>query len=293
MQKTACIVKTFILLLTLTVILVPVASAQKDKPTDIKGANTAYTLYSDIAYVPNADKLQKLDLYIPKRETPNSGWPIVVYVHGGGFVRGDKAEEGPSLTAAKLALDHGFALASVNYRLGEKLHVEQVAETKAAIRYLKANASKFNINSKLVAVTGPSAGGGMVSVVGTSANSENFKSALKAIGAVDADDSVIAVIDFAGNVNRGEGYRETNANLYVDPKDPAFFIRHGSADKNVPTAQSVALAATLQKAGVDVDFKIIEGAEHTLAGMNFYNLFDANESYVWLKRIINTIKSGK
>ena len=287
MQKTTRIVQIFVSLLTLTLISVPAASAQKDKPTEIKSIKTAYTLYSDIAYVPNADKLQKLDIYAPKDETPKGGWPVYFYVHGGGFVRGDKAEEGPSLTAAKLALDHGYVMVSVNYRLGAKLNNEQVVDVKAAIRYIKANAAKWNLNKDCFIIGGPSAGGGLAAMAGVTGNSDKYEKELLAIGAADAKDDVLAVVDYAGNVNRGEGYQDTNVNLYIDAKDPAFFIRHGSADKNVAPAQSIALASTLEKAGVKVDFKIIEGAEHTLEGMNFYNLFDANEAYIWLKKLIN------
>ena len=287
MQKTTRIMQTFVLLLTLTLVSVPTASAQKDNPPQIKSINTSYTLHSDIAYVPNADKLQKLDIYAPKTETPKGGWPVYLYVHGGGFVRGDKAEEGPSLTAAKLALDHGFVMVSVNYRLGAKLNNEQVVDVKAAIRYIKANAAKWNLNKDCFIIGGPSAGGGLAAMAGVIGNSDKYEKDLLAIGAADAKDDVLAVVDYAGNVNRGEGYQDTNVNLYIDAKDPAFFIRHGSADKNVAPAQSIALASTLEKAGVKVNFKIIEGAEHTLEGMNFYNLFDANEAYIWLKKLIN------
>ena len=255
----------------------------------INGENgtTGYVLSKDIGFVPNAQELQKLDVYVPEGTAPAGGWPVVVYVHGGGFVRGDKAELGPSYTAAIAALNYGFALVSVNYRLvaegNNVTNIDQAVDVKAAIRYVRANADQWELDASRIALQGPSAGGGLVAVAGLSGNSTAFDKALTDIGAAAATDTVSAVIAYAGNYSRGEGYEETDALKYIDKDDPSFFVRHGDADENVNVKQSVTLNEELTKAGVAIDFKIVPGAQHTLSGQNFYELYDANDAYEWLK----------
>lgn len=114
----------------------------------------------DLAYA-SGSSAQKLDLYIP---TNGSGpFPVVIMVHGGGFMFGDKAD-GAGLTGVDQLLAAGYAVASINYRLsGEAQYPAQIFDAKAAVRFLRANAGKYNLNPDKFGAWGASAGGNLVS----------------------------------------------------------------------------------------------------------------------------------
>jgi acetyl esterase/lipase len=95
-----------------------------------------------------------MDLYVPK--TGSEPFPVVMWIHGGGFMMGDKADP-QSLDAF---LEAGFAVASVNYRLSsEAKWPAQLDDLKSALAALQSNAAKYNVNRGKVAAFGASAGG--------------------------------------------------------------------------------------------------------------------------------------
>ena len=111
--------------------------------------------YIDVRYG-NVSDTQTLNIYLP-----NAGagpFPAIIVIHGGGFMMG-------SATSGELAdmftgLDRGFAIASVNYRLsGEAVFPAAVSDVRAAVRFLKANAERFDLDPDRLAVWGASAGG--------------------------------------------------------------------------------------------------------------------------------------
>ncbi len=95
--------------------------------------------HKDLAYA-TVSSAQKLDIYLP---TTGSGpFPLVIMVHGGGFMFGDKADGG-GLTGVDALLAAGYAVASINYRLsGEAQYPAQIHDAKAAVRFLRANAAQ-------------------------------------------------------------------------------------------------------------------------------------------------------
>jgi acetyl esterase/lipase len=154
---------------------------------------------SNVIYVnkPASDS-EKLDVYVPEKANGR----CLIYAHGGGFKLGDKAGAGPDTNSALAALAHGYVVVSVNYRLsGEALAPAQIVDVKAAIRWVKANADKYGINPDKIALMGVSAGGNLVSLAGTTGNSDVFNKDLTALGAAEGDDKVAAVIDLFGIIN--------------------------------------------------------------------------------------------
>ena len=143
------------------------AAAQGDAaaPSGDPGAPPAGTsvgpapTWSNVLYAETSPS-QVLDLWIP--ETGEAPYPLVVFVHGGAFMMGDK-----SMDIAHIAdvLDAGYAAAGVNYRLsGEALFPAAVQDVKAAVRFLRANADEYGLDPESFAAWGASAGGNLVSI---------------------------------------------------------------------------------------------------------------------------------
>ncbi len=248
--------------------------------------------FSDVAYA-NISSAEKLDLYIPTGEGP---FPVVILVHGGAFLMGDKAA-GDATTGIDQLLSQGFAVASVNYRLsGEAKAPAQIQDIKAAVRFLRANAKDYKLNPEKFGAWGGSAGGSLVSLLGTSCGVTELEGA--ELGNAEQSSCVQAVVDWFGPIDflqmdaqftgtscpvnhdaadspesqlvggpiqeNVDAVKLVNAMTYITSDDPAYFIQHGTADCNVPPQQSQlfydALSSTI---GVDkVTLTLLDGAGH-------------------------------
>lgn len=127
--------------------------------------------FSDVTYATLGGTPLQLDLYIPANAPVP--YPVLVWIHGGGWAGGDKFPA----NAAALLNQHGFAVASINYRLttqeGEYgtnpvTFPAQIHDVKGAIRWLRANAPAYQLNPAKIAVWGSSAGGHLAALAGTS-----------------------------------------------------------------------------------------------------------------------------
>ena len=248
--------------------------------------------YADLAYATQSDA-QKLDLYIPEGDGP---FPVVIMVHGGGFMFGDKAD-GAGLTGVDQLLAAGYAVASINYRLsGEAQYPSQIYDAKASVRFLRANAEKYNLNPDKFAAWGASAGGNLVSLLGTTCGVEELEGA--DLGNADQSSCVQAVVDWFGPIDflkmdeqfAGTSCEQshnaanspesklvgaeiqtvpdlvatTNPMNYITADDAPFFIENGTADCNIPPIQNKNLADALSAViGADnVTYVSLEGAGH-------------------------------
>ncbi len=149
--------------------------------------------------------------------------PIVVWVHGGGFRRGSKNDirrPGP-------ILEHGgYILASVEYRLsGEAIFPAAIADCKAAVRWLRANAAKYGIGH-------------------------------------DAADSPESLFIGGPIQDHPKKAQKANPIAYVSADDPPMLLVHGDKDMSVPYNQSELLYAALQQAGVESRLYKVAGAGH-------------------------------
>jgi acetyl esterase/lipase len=209
----------------------------------------------NLAYAADGHERHRLDLYLPEKGA--GPFPVVIWLHGGGWIRGDKA----NCHAAPLVA-RGYAAVSVNYRFLQ--HAEfpaQIEDCKAAVRWLRANAVKYRLDPDRIAVMGASAGGHLAALLGVGGNVKELEGAL---GNPDQSSRVQAVIDLFGplRINKDKG-NKSNVLAYVSKDAPPFLIVHGDADRSVPIKQSEQLAAALKKAGVDVTQVPIQGAGHS------------------------------
>jgi len=128
----------------------------------------------DVVYItlpdtPYGKRDLRLDLFRPKKP---GIYPALILVHGGGWRSGNKNMQIP--LAQKIAAQ-GYVTASVEYRLSpEALYPAAVYDLKAAIRFLRANASKYNIDADRIAISGSSAGGQLAALVGMTSGVNKF-----------------------------------------------------------------------------------------------------------------------
>lgn len=234
----------------------------------------------------------KLDLYAPAKTA--AGKPLVVYVHGGGWVGGTSRNAGtfedwPGTLAALAA--HGYVVASINYRLAsEAKFPAPEQDVKAALRFLRANAAKYGIDPTRAAVWGGSAGGHLAGLAATSCGVADLSPPITADTPADASDCVQAAVLWypitdvelaASNGDDGAisnmlgckttacapGFaRSASPAAYIDANDPPVLLIHGSADKTVPLAQSQLMHDALKAKGVRADLMIVPNVDHSFIG---------------------------
>lgn len=149
---------------------------------------------ADLVYATRSPS-QKLDLYLPPGPGP---FPVVVYIHGGAFRVGDKREPFLGFYADIRRLNAlGIALASINYRMsGEAVFPAAVVDAKAAVRWLRANAARLNVNPDAIGVWGKSAGANLALQVALTADDPALYDA--SLGMADVSDRVQAAISMFG-----------------------------------------------------------------------------------------------
>ena len=255
------------------------------------GAFAVEPTHRDIEFAKVGEHSLKLDLYLPEVKNP----PLVVWVHGGAWRRGSKE----SMPIPGL-LGHGFAIASVSYRLSPVAPFPaQVHDIKAAIRFLRAKQEAFGYDASKVAIAGSSAGGHLVALVGTTNGHPDLEGDVGEHG--DQSSDVQAIVDYYGPTNfltilkqstpHGLGVRIPALQLllrsqpedvpdlarlaspvfHVDANDPPLLMIHGDQDPQVPINQSHELHGAYQSAGREeqVRFEVIHGGLH--GGEKFYD----------------------
>jgi acetyl esterase/lipase len=252
----------------------------------------------DVEYAKVGDKRLLLDLFVP--EKADAPLPLIVWIHGGAWLGGDKAG-GPAMPQIR----RGYAVASINYRLSnEAIFPAQIYDCKAAIRWLRAHAKEYNIDPHRIGVWGSSAGGHLVALLGTSGDVKQIEGDE---GNLDQSSRVQAVCDWFGPTDflqmaahmlpdakmphdtadspesklvggpiqqNKEKVAKANPITYVSKDDPPFLIMHGDKDPLVPHHQSEILTEALKKAGVEVTFKTVEGAGHGFGGPEVMKLVE-------------------
>jgi len=252
--------------------------------------------YLDIAYAYKSSA-QKLDIYLP--DEGGGPFPVIVSIHGGAFMGCDKADA--QVMPMLEGLKRGYAVVAINYRLSwEARFPALVHDVKAAVRWIRANASQYFFDKRKIAVWGRSAGGYLSVMLGTSAAVKELEDI--SLGNPDQSCDVQAVVDWFGPTNfltmdellieaglpPEEGMEHSGVNspeslllgeqitkipelvqaanpeTYITPATPPFFIQHGTQDATVPVQHSIGLAAKLRNAiGEDkVVLELIEGAAH-------------------------------
>ena len=242
----------------------------------------------DLQYAESQDgRPLLLDLYRPAEGGP---FPVVVWIHGGGWRAGTRRTG--AQRATEWLLPEGIAVASVEYSLSNQLTFPaQIEECKAAVRWLRAHATEYDLNPERFGAWGSSSGAHLAMLLGVSAEVAALEGSL---GNTGQSSRVQAVVDWWGHsdlneidrVRNSEPNSSVTALLGVAPKDdpekgmlgspmayvPAddapFLIFHGREDPSVPLAQSEIFHAALQKAGVESALSLYDGG-HAGRGLDF------------------------
>ena len=267
------------------------------KGAQIQCATSGVTTTYDITYsspTANGKKSDlKLDIQVP---TSTSGKkPLVIYLTGGGFVMADRTA---NLSQRTYVADQGYVVASLQYRTTKDgaTYKDAVADVKSAIRYLRANADKYDIDTDHVAVWGQSAGGYLAAMTGATNGEKSFDvgdnldQSSEVQGVVDefgpADLSKLAA-DYdtaaqksncaAGNSAAqwvyGPGTKKSVADrtsevaaadpaTHISSKTAPFVLFHGSADNLVSPSETLALHTALRAKGIESTRYVLTGAGH-------------------------------
>jgi acetyl esterase/lipase len=267
-------------------------------PFVIPPANTAHIRRKmlDIPYA-NVSPAQKLDIYWPA--DGNGPFPVILSIHGGAFMGGDKGDIQlmPMLEGVK----RGYAVVAINYRMsGEAPFPALVHDVKAAIRWVRANSANLLFDPLKIAAWGGSAGGYQASMAGVSTGIAALEDL--SLGNPEQPSHIQAVVSWFGPTNFlkmdeqlaaygldptpgqehsgehspeslllgakiteiPEQVRVANPETYIRPGLPPFLLQHGTKDDTVPCLQSIRFAEKLSSVlGSEmVTLELLEGARH-------------------------------
>ncbi|NEM92266.1 alpha/beta hydrolase [Galbitalea soli] len=221
-----------------------------------------------------------LDLHRPEA---SGAVPVILQLHGGGWRVGSRGSFAPGISDADSfgrMTAAGFAVAAADYRLsGEARYPAQLSDVERALDWVEGHAEEFALDPDRVVLWGGSAGGTLAALVGLSGRrgirgvidwygpSDLLAMARHTLGTAPAGESredrwlgsfVLDVPELA---------REASPVHRVRPGALPFHLAHGAADRDVPPAQSEALADALRAAGVPVELHLEPGAGHMWSGV--------------------------
>jgi acetyl esterase/lipase len=237
-----------------------------------------------------------LDIYLPAKGIPP--YPVIVTIAGSAFF--SDSSKHWAFDIGKPLLKHGFAIVAVNHRSSrDAIFPAQINDIKGVVRFLRANAQKYNLDTNFVGITGTSSGGHLSAMMGTSGGVTNYTIGDKTIniegdvgGNYKMSSHVDAVVDWFGPTafqimdscgstmvhdapdspestliggpiqENDELCALANPITYIDKNDPPFLIIHGDADPLVPNCQSIILHEALRSKDVENKIISVPGGGH-------------------------------
>lgn len=236
----------------------------------------------NIDYVGANNPRQTLDVLLPKDHATKKR-PLVVFIHGGAWNSGKKEDGLPVIRA--LAATGDYVTATLNYRLSqEAAWPAQIHDCKAAIRFLRGKADEYGIDAGNIGIMGISAGGHLVSMLGTCGTATALEGELGPFPKQSSQVQCVVnffgptnFLSFTGDPNRPnaitsllggpgpqlmEKAKEASPVTWVTAKSAPFLTAHGTKDTLVPYAQAEEIHGALVKAGVESHLIKMQGAGH-------------------------------
>ena len=240
-----------------------------------------FHVVSDIPYCTGGGKQLLMDVFVPHHPVRNPT-PSVLWLHGGGWERGDK--NGSS--GARLLAGEGFVTANIFYRLsGDSPFPANIEDSKCAIRYLRANAPKYGIDPARIGIAGASAGGHLAMLVATAQEDAGLEgtggwsktsSRVQAVASwYGPSDFMVGETEFEHHTGRAviklfrgtreekpSGYRLTSPITHVNSGDPPLLLVHGEQDVIVPFDQALRMKRAYESRKLTVEFIPVRNAGH-------------------------------
>jgi acetyl esterase/lipase len=276
--------KPFLILALLGATLACVAQV----PEKLKDAFPEGTIFhQNVPYAKDTIQQHLLDVYLPANAKGNA--PLVIWVHGGGWMHGDKyADMSYMKNTIRTILEKGYALASIDYRYSTRVKFPaQIQDCNQAVEFLYQHAADYKVDKNKFVLMGFSAGGHLASLLGLTNNSTipdfyynrkkpafTIKAVLDFYGPsafimfynqgtdVEAAGDPVSVLLGASPLKRPDLAALASPITYVDKNDPPFFIVNGEKDESVPMAQSLVLKSAFDLNNVKSQITIVKDAPH-------------------------------
>lgn len=268
-------------------------SLAAQKPGDPKDVGQKWL---NVNYAGDTLKSHLLDIYLPAKG--DGPFPVIIAIAGSAWFSGNSKSR--AYNVGSPLLSHGFAVVAVNHRSSRvAIFPAQVHDIKGAIRFIRANAAKYKLNTSFLGITGDSSGGHLAAFMGTSSGIVDFTIGTRKVsiegnvgGNLKESTRVDAVVDWYGPTTFQKidscgsrfshdaiespestligGAIQENSDLcalanpitYIDDKDPEILIIHGDADDIVPLCQSIFLSRALSSKGVKHELIIVPKGAH-------------------------------
>jgi len=253
-------------------------------------------LQKDIEFAKVGDVSLKLDAFVPEGKGP---FPTCILVHGGGFINGTKQHYiTPLFEPLSKA---GFTWFTIDYRLAPTHRWPACADdVTAAVRWVHDHAAEYKVDPQRIALIGESAGGHLVSWVGS--QNEKEKLGLAAVVPIYAPHDFEMQVKHHNNqlsksftglfdvteLNDDTWVKLKRASVTTDlpSKLPPYLLIHGTKDLQVPYEQSIRFQKLMQEKGNTCDLITIEGGGHGMGGWNKLNSDYREQLVAWLKKTL-------
>lgn len=261
------------------------------------------TVQKDVVFGTGGGQELRCDVYTPAGNVGNA--PGVLLVHGGAWRQGDRSVMegfGRRLAAA------GFVGVACQYRLNadpEFPWPAHIHDVKAALRWMRANASRLGLDPGRIAVLGRSAGAHLALLLGGTPGDAEFAGEGGNPGVDDSVQAVVAIFPptvfhmgetrvrgsnaataLMGPAATAEKARAASPVTYAKPGFPPTFLLHGTADKVVPPSASIVMYEALVAAGVPVELHMYAEQPHGFAGTPEFIDLCAAEAAHFLNRYL-------
>ena len=267
----------------------PKAAVAEDLAAKLPAKFTNVRWLKNVPYANTENPRQQLDLFLPASLASSKPTAVIAHIHGGAWRAGKKSSRRVVRRLAELVQDHGYAGVTIGYRLSdEAVWPAQIHDCKAAIRWIRANAKRYNLDPERIGVFGESAGGHLVSMLGMTGDVPSLNGRLGPYP--DVSSRVACVIneygpselltmgDYPSRIDHNApgspesqlvggpiqqhrpAARSASPTSHASADDAPMLIIHGDQDPLVPFNQSVRLKAVLTGVGVNCRFiKVSDG----------------------------------
>ncbi len=214
----------------------------------------------------------RVDILYPSAPPPKAGYPLIISIHGGGWVQGNRSQD----LLLRPLVEHGYALASIDYRLSTRAKFPaQIDDARSALDWLIANARSLKLDAGNIGVTGASAGGQLALLLGL--DPARKPNPIKAICAFYPPTDLVAIIPaekhdrpdnlvaqlLGGPIGKHLALARAGSPLtHAGASSPPVLLIHGDKDRLVPIEQSRLLDRALRAAGAKSHIIVYEGKAH-------------------------------